>query len=165
MNVTILGGGVSGLAAAHYLLKKPNVNRIIIVEASDRLGGWISTTRNKNRILYEHGPRTIRPDGAPGANTLALVQEIGLRNKVRPIKKGHPATENRLIYADGKLHKLPSPSTSKWKYFLKMDPFKLPLVCAGLKDLIAFSESREDDSLYNFVKRRFGKEIAMYAVG
>ena len=36
MNVTILGGGISGLAAAHYLLKKPNINRIIVIEASNR---------------------------------------------------------------------------------------------------------------------------------
>ena len=132
---------------------------------SFRLGGWINTTRNENNIIYEHGPRTIRPDGAAGANTLCLLQDIGLESKIRPIKKGHPTTENRLIYAEGKLHKLPSPSTPKWRFFQKMEPFKLPLVCAGLKDLITSSKPCEDDSLYNFVQRRFGKEVAMYAVG
>ena len=125
----------------------------------------MATTRNEDGIIYEHGPRTIRPDGPAGANTLALVEEIGLGTKIRPIKKGHPTTENRLIYANGKLHKLPSPSTSIWKYLSKMDPFKLPLAFAGLKDLIATSKPCQDDSLYDFVQRRFGKEVAKYAVG
>ena len=46
-----------------------------------------------------------------------------------------------------------------------MEPFKLPLVCAGINDLVTSSKTCEDDSLYNFVQRRFGKEVAEYAVG
>ena len=36
----------------------------------------------------------------------------------------------------------------------------MPLVCAGIKDLVTSSKTCEDDSLYNFVQRRFGKEVA-----
>ena len=36
MNVGILGGGVSGLAAAHYLLKQSKVTGITVLEASNR---------------------------------------------------------------------------------------------------------------------------------
>ena len=93
------------------------------------------------------------------------MQEIGLEEKIRPIMQGHPTTENRLIYANGKLHKLPSPSTPKSKYFFMMEPFKFPLALAGMKDLIASSKKCDDDSLYSFVQRRFGKDVAKYAVG
>ena len=45
MTLCIVGGGVAGLTAAHYALKAPNVKRIVLLEAADRLGGWIDTVR------------------------------------------------------------------------------------------------------------------------
>ena len=50
----------------------------------------------------------IRPQAPQGANTLKLIEELGLEHKLKPIKYGHPATVNRMVYVDGKLHKLPS---------------------------------------------------------
>ncbi len=95
MSFTVLGGGVSGLAAAHYLTKLPTAKEIILVESSKRLGGWINTSRHDDGVMFEHGPRTVRPAGPQGANTLELVEELGLADKVKPIKYGHPATVNR----------------------------------------------------------------------
>ena len=46
-----------------------------------------------------------------------------------------------------------------------MEPFRLPLFCAGLKDLITPPQYCEDDSMYNFAQRRFGTELAKYAIG
>lgn len=34
--------------------------------------------RNKDGTIYEHGPRTVRPVGPQGANTLQMIQELGL---------------------------------------------------------------------------------------
>jgi len=45
--------------------------------------------------VHEQGPRTIRPVGLAGANTLELAEELGLADKVVPIISGHPATKNR----------------------------------------------------------------------
>ena len=126
------------------------------------MGGWVDTTCHADGIVYEHGPRTIRPYGPSGANTLALVQELGLESKVRPIIAGHATTKNRLIYVDGKLHKLPS---SVLSLFRKLDPFKLPLFCAGIKDLVTPKQACDDDSMFNFVERRFGPDIAKFAIG
>ena len=126
------------------------------------MGGWVDTTCNADGIVYEHGPRTIRPYGPSGANTLALVQELGLESKVRPIIAGHATTKNRLIYVDGKLYKLPS---SVLSLFRKLDPFKLPLFCAGIKDLVTPKQACDDDSMFNFVERRFGPDIAKFAIG
>ena len=45
MTLCIVGGGVAGLSAAHYALKAPDVKRIVLLESSKRLGGWIDTVR------------------------------------------------------------------------------------------------------------------------
>ena len=63
MSYTVLGGGISGLATAFYLRKLPSTNRVVLLEASNRVGGWIQTTRNDDGVIYEHGPRTVRPAG------------------------------------------------------------------------------------------------------
>ena len=95
MKYTILGGGITGLSAAHYLSKFVSTEKIVLLEASNRLGGWINTSRHEDGILHEHGPRTIRPAGLAGANTLELAEELGLSDKIIPIVSGHPATKNR----------------------------------------------------------------------
>ena len=108
MKVSIIGGGISGLSAASYLSKVPKVTSITVHEATQRLGGWVQTTRTEDGFILEHGPRTVRPVGPKGANTLELVEDLGLSDKVMPIFRGHPATVNRMIYVDGQLHRLPS---------------------------------------------------------
>ncbi|XP_046392620.1 protoporphyrinogen oxidase [Ischnura elegans] len=161
--VTILGGGISGLAAAHYAVKfgirAPKA--ISLVEAAPEVGGWIKSTIRPDNTLYEHGPRTIRPKGEQGAATLQLVEELGLSKKVKPIRYGHPATVNRLIYVNKQLYKLPSSLSS---IFLKIKPFDKPLFLAALRDLSTPKKSCVDESIYDFVARRFGKDIAEYAI-
>lgn len=60
MTVTVLGGGISGLAAAHYLRTINPSSRIVVLEASHRLGGWIDSTKHNDGVVYEGGPRTLR---------------------------------------------------------------------------------------------------------
>lgn len=63
-DVAIIGGGITGLACAYYLTKDLPKARITIYEASDRLGGWLSSTRvpvKDGSVLFEAGPRTLRP--------------------------------------------------------------------------------------------------------
>ena len=72
MTVLVVGGGISGLAAA-FELTRAGVP-VVLVEASDRLGGKVGTER-VDGFLVEHGPDsmlTTRPAG------VALVRELGL---------------------------------------------------------------------------------------
>ena len=163
MKISIVGGGISGLSAAFYLSKLPSVTSITVFEASSSLGGWIQTTKTSDGFLFEHGPRTIRPAGPQGANTLELISDLGLEDKLLPIKYGHPATVNRMVYVDGKLHKLPS--NLKSILLPGQGPFYKPLALAGIKEFFTPQKVCEDESIYDFVKRRFGSDVANYAIG
>ena len=82
--VVVLGGGVAGLAAAHYLRQlRPTVTAlpITVLESAAGVGGWVSTTRHTDGVLWEHGPRTVRPAGQQGVNTLQLVEQLQLQDR------------------------------------------------------------------------------------
>lgn len=66
-NVAVLGGGLTGLTTAYYLAKwLPPTAKITLLEASDRLGGWIKTDRVPVKVggvegvvSFERGPRSL----------------------------------------------------------------------------------------------------------
>lgn len=157
----VLGGGISGLSAAYYLSKSVK-SPISLFESSDRIGGWIKSTQQPGYI-FESGPRTIRPGGIKGKNTLQLIENVGLSDQIRPICASHPAAKNRMIYAKGKLNLLPS---AVGDIFKTLPPFSKPLVSAVIHDLVTQRNANnlEDESIYSFTERRFGREIAEYAI-
>ncbi|XP_008477444.1 protoporphyrinogen oxidase-like [Diaphorina citri] len=158
----ILGGGISGLAAAFYALKSaPKPGAITLLESSSRLGGWVRSVQSPEGLIFEKGPRTIRPKGRLGANTLKLVEDLGLADQVIPITSSHPTAQNRLIYVNKKLHKLPS---NFFSLFKTHSPFSKPLIFSILHDLTTKTVPKTDESIYDFVSRRFGSEVADYAV-
>uniref|UniRef100_A0A8C3S726 Protoporphyrinogen oxidase n=1 Tax=Chelydra serpentina TaxID=8475 RepID=A0A8C3S726_CHESE len=71
--VAVIGGGISGLTACYQLARSPNAPKIILLEGSGRLGGWLHSTRTEDGAVFEHGPRGIRPAGTVGKNTLLMV--------------------------------------------------------------------------------------------
>ncbi|KAH8271242.1 hypothetical protein KR018_002991 [Drosophila ironensis] len=161
MKTAVLGGGLSGLSAGFYLLRRFG-KPLTIYEAAPRVGGWVRSEYRKDRdFIFESGPRTIRPVGLPGANTLELVEELQL--EVKPIRRSHVAARNRMLYAKGQLCLLPNSPTG---LFGVKPPFTKPLYKALFQDLFARSKpaKREDESIYSFAERRFGKEIADYAI-
>lgn len=58
--VAVLGGGIGGLAAAHYLKTFGSASRVVVFEASSRLGGWINSPQHEDGTVFELGPRTLR---------------------------------------------------------------------------------------------------------
>ena len=51
MSYTVVGGGISGLAAAHYLRKLPQTKSVTVLESAARLGGWVETSRYGSGIF------------------------------------------------------------------------------------------------------------------
>jgi len=79
-NIAVLGGGITGLTSAHYLTKEFPQANITIYEGSNSLGGWVKSYQRdvKNgHIIFEQGPRTLRPNTPAGLVTLDLVSPIG----------------------------------------------------------------------------------------
>ena len=67
----------------------------------------------------------------------------------------------RMVYVDGKLHKLPSSLKS---IFTPRPPFSKPLILAGIKEFFTPQKQVQDESIFDFVARRFGPDVAQYAI-
>ncbi|XP_055352022.1 protoporphyrinogen oxidase-like [Paramacrobiotus metropolitanus] len=160
--VGVIGAGISGLSAAHFLSKlaRSNVKKVIVYEASDRVGGWIQTTRFPDGTLFEHGPRTVRPIGIAAQTALRLVEDVGLSMQVLFLTGSHPAAARRMIYAKGQLHYLPSQISDLLKV---RPPFSKAMIKYLTKEMVTKRGRLEDESVYDFVSRRFGDELARYA--
>ncbi|XP_015989548.1 protoporphyrinogen oxidase isoform X2 [Rousettus aegyptiacus] len=159
--VVVLGGGISGLAASYYLSRAPCPPKVVLVEGSEHLGGWIRSVRGPDGAVFELGPRGIRPAGALGARTLLLASELGLDSEVLPVRGDHPAARNRFLYVGGALHALPS----GFRGLLRpAAPFSKPLFWAGLRELIAPRGKDPDETVHSFAERRLGPEVASLAM-
>jgi oxygen-dependent protoporphyrinogen oxidase len=164
LRIVIIGGGITGLAAAHRLweLHGQNGLDLTLIESRDRLGGVIHTVK-KDGFLIDAGPDnfvTIKPWA------LALARRLGLESELLPTNEAH---RRALVVRDGKLVPIP-------EGFLLMAPTRFmpmittPLFSAPAKLRMAmdlFLPARKttgDESLSSFVIRRFGQEALDRAV-
>ncbi|XP_041081776.1 protoporphyrinogen oxidase isoform X3 [Polyodon spathula] len=144
--VAVIGGGIGGLSACYHLTKSSQVFKVMLLESSSRLGGWLHSTRREDGAVFEHGPRGIRPAGDVGKSTLKMVSELGLENEVLPVTSDNIASKNRFLYVGGKLHKMPSGAVA--------------LISSVARELLVKRGTQEDESVHRFVERRLGKELA-----
>jgi oxygen-dependent protoporphyrinogen oxidase len=97
MTVVVVGGGITGLVAAHDLARAGVPTTL--VEESDRLGGKIQTARSDG-FLIESGPDSFirfRPDA------VELVRELGLEHAL--IRPSEPRAVH--VVVNGRLERLP----------------------------------------------------------
>lgn len=125
-----------------------------MLESSHRLGGAIQSTKYKDGTVFDHGPRSFRPAGISGANTMSLATELGLEADI--IGK---IASDRYIFMDSTLHQLPNGVMS---VFRKTPPFSKWLIRSLLRERFV-SKGSGDESIHAFFERRFGKEVADYA--
>ena len=96
----IIGGGISGLAVAHWLGLHETPGTWELWEATDRLGGTTGTTREEGYSV-DWGPNGFL-DREP--LTLQLVDEVGLRPVLEPANDN---SNDRFIAKNGRLHPVP----------------------------------------------------------
>nr|XP_003700992.1 PREDICTED: protoporphyrinogen oxidase [Megachile rotundata] len=149
----ILGAGISGLSAAYYGLNNPKITSLVIFEASNRVGGWIRSLKQPDGTIFEQGPRVIR---ANSLQILELVEELELSAEIIPVKYNHDAARNRYIYSNNALHCVPNSISG---LFTKNTLLNRPLTYHLWKDFKARKVTKDDESVYNFMERRFGKDL------
>ena len=75
----VLGGGITGLSSAHFLTQELPKAKVAIYERGDKLGGWLKSKYvdvKNGRILFEQGPRTLRPNTPASLVTLEMVRRV-----------------------------------------------------------------------------------------
>lgn len=144
----VLGAGISGLTAAHALARVGH--DVMVLDRRPAPGGRIHTER-RDGFLVEHGPNSmISP--APGAQS--LIDALGL-NEAR-IERGE-RVQHRYLVRNGQAHALPLNPAG----FFSSSFFSL----GGRLRLLAEPFIRAqpaDESVADFVRRRFGQELLDY---
>jgi oxygen-dependent protoporphyrinogen oxidase len=158
--VVVIGGGISGLAAAHRLSTRAADSsaqlEVLLLEASPRLGGTVRTHRREG-FLLEAGPDSFISE-KPEA--VALAKEIGLDSHLVGTNE---AQRRAFIVRGGRLR--PVPEGFQLLAPSRLLPFATSSIIGwrgktriALEMFVPRSNSDADESLAAFVRRRFGQE-------
>ena len=94
----VVGGGISGLAAAEEILRADGSAQVTVLEGSDRVGGKLRGERVAGRLLDVGAEAVLarRPEA------LDLIDRVGLAAEVV-----HPTGAPAQVWSRGRLHPLP----------------------------------------------------------
>lgn len=160
LRAVVVGAGISGLSFAHRLHTLSQAAGkaldLTVLEAGDHAGGVIRTLRHDDCLL-ETGPDCWAGNKPAG---VSLCRELGLEGQLVGTRQG---LRRSFILHKGRLERLP-------EGFFLLSPMSVrallatPLLSLGGKlrmgmDLIARPRrDTGDESLADFVRRRFGRE-------
>lgn len=154
--VIIIGGGISGLAAAHRLTEL--CQQVTVLEASTRLGGTMQT-EERDGFLLERGPDSFISE-KPQA--VALAKRLGLESRLIPTNEDY---RRSFIVRNGRLRPVPDGfqllAPSRIWPFLATDIFSVAGKLRMAGDLVLprqHANGATDESLASFVRRRLGEE-------
>jgi oxygen-dependent protoporphyrinogen oxidase len=149
-SIAVVGAGLTGLTAAYRL--KQRGNRVVVYEASDRLGGSIKSERREG-YLAELGPNTLAP---PTGLVAALLTDLGL-DPSRVVAS--PLARTRYVIRRGRLIRLPMSPPELLTSRLLSNGAKLAIFG---EPLIEAADSPLEESVAAFVRRRFNQEVVDY---
>jgi oxygen-dependent protoporphyrinogen oxidase len=143
--IAIIGGGISGLSLAYFLLDKDPELDIIVFESEQRPGGKIWTEK-AGGFLCEGGVNGFL-DNKP--RTLELSKKVSLQ----PLRS-NDASRKRFIFSGGRLHRLPESPPA----FLASGLMSLYGKLRLMAELVIPGNAREEETLAAFARRRLGKD-------
>lgn len=155
--IAVVGGGVSGLAAAYALSQRDDVD-VTLFEASHRVGGVLHTEVTEDGWVIEHGPESflaMKPRG------IGLARELGLEPHFQTT---NPANRGSLIMKNGRLYPMPEGLTglipSQFGPMART-PLVSPLgkLRMAMDYVIPAKKDDTDESLGSFIRRRLGSDI------
>ena len=155
--IAVIGGGISGLAAAHRVAELRPSARVTLFEASDRVGGVLATIRRDGYLIERSADMFTTKD--PWA--LDLCRRVGLEDQ---LLNTNEAYRRAFVVHHGKLVPVP-------EGFTLMSParilpvLKTPLLSWSGKARLAWERfvptrrDQSDESLHDFAMRRLGREV------
>jgi oxygen-dependent protoporphyrinogen oxidase len=158
--IVVIGGGITGLAAAHRLLERSSKFRqefeVTVLEAGHRVGGTIQT-EERDGFLLERGADSFISE-KPEA--LELVRRLGIETHLIQTNK---AFRRSLIVRQGRLLAVPEGfnllAPAKFWPFITSGVFSLRgKARIALDLLLPRGNANGDESLAQFVRRRLGRE-------
>src|SRR5215213_3825787 len=156
--IVIIGGGISGLAAAHRVLELDPPAKVTLIEVSDRLGGTIQT-EHRDGFLLERGPDSFISEKP---HALALAKRLGIESQ---LIQTNEEFRRSFIVRDGRLRAVPEGfqlmAPSRMWPFITSDIFSLAGKARMAADLFLprrGTNGMTDESLASFVRRRLGEE-------
>ena len=148
--VIVIGAGISGLACA-YRLKQLGIP-VILLEASARVGGLVGSVRTDG-FLFESGPQSFQ-----GTEPLLdLIREVGIEGELQRADPRAP----RFIYLRGRLQKIPMTPQGLMASSLLGLKSRAKIVSEPFKRT---KPPTKEESVADFVRRKFGHEILEYLV-
>ena len=154
--IAVIGGGISGLAAAHRFRELAPQCQVTLFEASARLGGVVSTVHRDGFQVEQSADNFITtvPWG------LDLCQRLGLTGQ---LVQTNANCRRTFVVRHNRLYRLPDgflmmAPTQLWP--LAVTPLLSPLgkLRAAMEYLIPPRQDDDDESMAQFVRRRLGRE-------
>jgi len=148
--VAVIGAGISGLCVAHHAQRAGA--DVTLFDSSSRVGGNIHTVNNGS-YRYEHGPNSLLANG----EMFELIADLGISGEILEPKA---AASKRYILRDGRPVALPGSPVQgvTTKAFSMAGRFRI------LKEPFIRSKTSNSESVYSFIERRLGREMADYAI-
>jgi len=151
VDVAVVGAGLSGLSVAWRLQQVAPQYKVVVLEASDRLGGNI-TTEARDGFVWELGPNSFAPTPA----LLHLIAEVGLQDQLLRGDRHLP----RYIYWRGKLHPLEPTRPLALATSGLLSPWGKLRATLGAFGFVPPYFGDTDESVSSFFQRHLGKEVA-----
>ncbi|GAB5547145.1 MAG: protoporphyrinogen oxidase [Sandaracinaceae bacterium] len=151
----VVGGGLSGLAAAHRLLEKDPAADVVVLEASDRVGGILGTVETDGFVV-ETGPDSILSEKRAA---IELATRLGIADRIIETNTAHRGS---YVVFRGALVKVPEGfslmAPTRWTTWATTPIMSWPgKLRAAIEPLVPKGEGEE--SMARFVRRRFGREV------
>jgi oxygen-dependent protoporphyrinogen oxidase len=157
--IAVVGGGITGLAAAHAVLSHAATPDVVVFESSDRLGGKILTTPFARHSAIDEGADAFLarlPWGTALANAVGLGEQL-----VSPVSAGaavwwdklHPIPEALLLGMPTEVLALARSRLLSWGGKLR-----------AATEPLRPRTSTAPDSLGAFVRARFGDQVHLRLV-
>jgi protoporphyrinogen/coproporphyrinogen III oxidase len=160
VRLVVVGGGISGLAAAHRAVELAHERgrplELTVLEGAERLGGTIQT-EHRDGFLVECGPDSFLSE-KPWA--LDLCRRLGLEHR---LLRTDDRFRHTFVAFGGRLHPLPDGfqllAPTRLGPFVGSRLFSWPGKLRMALDLVLPRGLDPDESLGSFVRRRLGREV------